>query len=445
MKKLLISGIALFAAIFGIQAQDTIPLTFEEAVRIGVNQNLNFQILNNQQEVLRAEKLNAKLSHLPRVVMGSNGGRNIGQQFQQVEGELIVSNEIQDYVTGNIDVSMPIFNGTRRINQTLASKHFEEAGKNEIQRAKEEVMFNVAQQYLQVLLDEQLYNIALENLENQKKQLEQIDGFVDAGLRTLADLYNQQSEVARLETVALDARIQWETDLWTLAETLQLDNNTLPQPVSVDIEDFRSELLALTYPELYDLAFVNRKDLLQQQSLEEGNRKMLAVSRSMLYPQLNAFFNYSTFSTSFDQRPFREQFFTIYPQRSFGLRLNIPVFTNFDNRTEVTRSKVELRNQNLRKQGLERQIAQEVKLGYENFRVAVRREEATQVQLKAAVEAQKAISERFRLGVSNFVDLAQANQQLVTAQSDYAQAQYTLYFQEIIMQYALGILEVDSL
>lgn len=445
MKKLLFSGILLFAAVFQVKAQDTIPLSFEEAVRIGINQNLDFQILNNQQEVLRAEKINAKLSHLPRVFLGSNAGRNIGQQFQQVEGELIVSNEVQDYITGNLDVSMPIFNGTRRINLTLASKHFEDAGKNEVQRAKEEVMFNVAQQYLQVLLDEQLYKIALENLENQQKQLEQIDGFVEAGLRTLSDLYNQQSEVARLETVALDARIQWETDLWTLAETLQLENNVLPEPLPVNVEDFSSDLTALTYPDLYDLAVSNRKDLLQQQSLEEGNRKMLAVSRANLYPQLNAFFNYSTFSTSFDQRPFREQFFTIYPQRSFGLRLNIPVFTNFDNRTQVTRSKVELRNQNLRKQALERQIAQEVKLSFENFRAAIRRERATQVQLMAATEAQKAISERFRLGVSNFVDLAQANQQLVTAQSDYAQAQYTLYFQEIIMRYALGILDVGAM
>ncbi|TVP50401.1 MAG: TolC family protein [Mongoliibacter sp.] len=441
MKNIITSALLLFTLVFRLQAQDTIPLAFEEAVRIGISQNLDFQMLNNQQEVLRAEKINATFSHLPRVNMGSTLGRNIGQQFQQVEGELIVSNEIQDYITGNVDVSMPIFNGARRINLTLARRHFEDAGKHDIARAKEDVVFNVAQQYLQVLLDEQLYNIALENLENQKKQLEQIEGFVDAGLRTLSDLYNQQSEVARLETVALDARIQWETDLWTLAETLQLESNKIPQPIAVGVESFGSDLATLSYSELYELAVINRKDLLQQQSLEEGNRKMLAVSRGLLYPQLNAFFNYSTFSTSFDQRPMREQFFTIYPQRSFGLRLNIPIFNNFDNRTEVIRSKVDLKNQGLQKRALERQVAQEVKLSYENYRAAIRREQATKIQLKAAEEAQMAISERFRLGVSNFVDLAQANQQMVTAQSDFAQAQYTLYFQDIIMRYALGILD----
>jgi outer membrane protein TolC len=60
----------------------------------------------------------------------------------------------------------------------------------------------------------------------------------------------------------------------------------------------------------------------------------------------------------------------------------------------------------------------------------------------AAKEAQLAISERFRLGLSNFVDLATANQQLVAAQADQAQSTYTLFFQEVLMKHALGTLEV---
>jgi outer membrane protein len=66
------------------------------------------------------------------------------------------------------------------------------------------------------------------------------------------------------------------------------------------------------------------------------------------------------------------------------------------------------------------------------------------VQLAAAVEAQMAIAERFRLGVSNFVDLATANQQLVRGQADYAQSLYTLFFQEVILRYQLGVLDVEN-
>ena len=104
---------------------------------------------------------------------------------------------------------------------------------------------------------------------------------------------------------------------------------------------------------------------------------------------------------------------------------------------------MEHKNQLLERNALERRELQEVKLAYENYLAALKREEATQAQVAAAEEAQTAIAERFRLGVSNFVDLATANRQLVTGQSDYAQALYTLYFQEVMLHYALGVLAPD--
>ncbi len=443
MKKFTFTLVFLVGSVWRLSAQDTIPLSFQEAVKIGLSQNIDYQKLLNQQEVLRMERLNAQFNHLPRFNLANDAFRQIGQQFQQVEGELIVTNQVNNIITGRINANMPIFNGLRRINNTQAGKSFEDAGKNGIERAKQEVMFNIAQQYLQVLLDEELYKISMENLENQKRQLEQIDGFVEAGLRTLSDLYNQKSEVARLEVVALNAKIQWETDLWTLAEILQLGPNVLPKPESIDLERKESEWLNLPLEELYLTASSERKDLRQIQQLENANKKMLAAAKASYMPQLNAFFNYNTFFTTLDERTFSNQFFTIFPQRSFGFSLTVPIFNNFENRAFVTRSKMEFYNQQLDKTALERRINQEVKLAYENFKAAIKREEATQVQLAAAKEAQLAISERFRLGVSNFVDLAQANQQLFTAQSDYAQAQFSLFFQEVILRYALGVLEVQ--
>jgi len=375
---------------------------------------------------------------LPTVSLNSNVNRQVGQQFQQVEGQLIVTNQINDIIRSGLNARIPVFNGFQQIHQTKASRYFEEAGNNGLIRAAEDLSFTIAQQYLQVLLDEQLYAIARENLENQKRQLEQIEGFVAAGLRTLSDQYNQQAEVARLETLALNASIQWETDLWTLAETLQLEPNTLPRPQAIDLEQVRSPWLDTEFQELNEQALQQRKDLKEQQLLEQGNQRMIAAAKGSMYPQLSAFFNYNTFFTSLDERNIRDQLLTVYPQRIFGFSLNIPVFNNFDNKASLTRVGVDMMNQKLEKEALERKISQELKLALENYEAAVQTLSSTVLQLRAAEQAMEAISERFRLGVSNFVDLAQANQQWVTAQSDHVQAQYTLYFQEIIMDYAMG-------
>lgn len=427
-----------------VQAQDTIPVTFEEAVAFGIQQNLEFKKLQNQQDVLRMERLNAQLSHLPNLNLSNDTYRQIGQQFQQAEGELIVTNEVNDIISGRVNSNMTVFNSFQRVNTTKGAKNFEKAGEFGIAHAKQDLIFIIGGQYLQVLLDEQLYNIAIENLANQTRQLEQIEGYVEVGLRTLADFYNQKSEVARLETVALEAKIKWETDLWELAETLQLPNNTIPKVAPIELELQESALLKNPLDELRTLAVDQRNDFRQIKSLELANRNMLAAAKASYLPRLDAFFNYNTFYTTLDPRTFSNQFFTIFPQRSYGLSLTIPVFNNFTNRAVVARSRMEFHNQQLDKVALERKISQEVKLAYENYKAAIQRQESTQVQLNAAEEAQTAISERFRLGISNFVDLAQANQQLVTAQSDFAQAKYTLYFQEVMFKYALGMLSTDE-
>lgn len=444
MNKLLFTVLILLAFVSELEAQDTLKLDFRKAVEIGLQQNLAYKQLKNQQDVLKRQKQAAYMGHLPSLNINNSAFRQIGQQYQQVEDELIVTNVANNIINSSLSSNMPIYNGGRRINNTQASRFFEEAGENRLERASEEVMFNIGRQYLQVLLDKELYKIALENLENQKRQLEQIEGFVDAGLRTLSDQYNQQSEVARLETVALNAKIQWETDAWTLAETLQLGPNVIPDLEEVSLNPGQSEYLSMTVDQLYAIAIQNRKDYEAQKLLESANKKMIAVSRSFMYPQVGAFFSYSTFFTSLDSRSISMQLWQVYPQQTIGVSLNIPIFNNYVNKLNVTRSKVEFYNQQLEKSALERRIAQEIKLAYENYKASIKREEATKVQLAAAVEAQTAIAERFRLGVSNFVDLATANQQLVRGQADYAQAQYTLFFQEVILRYQLGVLEVEN-
>jgi outer membrane protein len=100
-------------------------------------------------------------------------------------------------------------------------------------------------------------------------------------------------------------------------------------------------------------------------------------------------------------------------------------------------------NQELQEQALDRRIFQDIQLAQQNYQAALKRRANTAVQVKAAEEAKVAVDERFRLGLSNFVDLATANQTLVAAKADQAQAIYTLFFQEVQMRFALGTLNIS--
>lgn len=437
----LFSVLGSFLLLGKVQAQDTIPLTFDMAVDLALSKNLEYKIQENNMAVLQKEKQVAMFSHLPSVGITSNFSRQSGQQFQQVEGEIVVTNVTNDIVGGNLSVNMPLFNSGRRVLDTQSANLALEAGEKGLNRAKQQVIFDVSRRYLQVLLDQELLRISDQNLENQKKQLIQIEGFVDAGLRTMSDLYNQQSEVARLESVKVDAEIQLENDLWQLTEYLQLAPGVVPEIETVALIRESSSFEGMDLIQLYELAKANRQDLSQQTLLATSFKKDMQAMKAMYFPRLNAFYNYNTFFTSLDERSFQEQFLKIYPQNTLGIGLSIPIFTNFQSRLDVSRSKVAYQNQVLQKESLDRRVYQDVRLSFQNYQAAIRKEKNSQVQVLAAEEAFKAVNERFRLGLSSFVDVSTANQTMVRAQADLAQAIFTLYFQEVLMKFALGTLE----
>lgn len=443
MRNYILGAALLISTLGATQAQDTLQLDFRQAVDIALSKNLDFQIQSNQIEVLKRQKQSAFASHFPSANLSTTFQQQRGQQFQQIEGEIVVTNVTNEIVSSGVNLNMPVFNFGRRILDTQSSKLSYLAGEKGLERAAQQVVFEVSRRYLQVLLDGELYRIAKENLDNQKQQLEQITGFVDAGLRTLSDQYNQESEVARLESVAVRAQVQLETDLWNLSEYLMLEPTVVPELDPVDPLATTVTFDGLSVNELYELAMDSRSDLDQQEMLVESAQKSVKAMKAMYYPRINAFYNYNTFFTSLDDRTLREQLLKIYPQQVLGLNLQIPIFNNLQTKLEVGRRKVAYQNQILQKESLDRKIYQEVKLAYINYQAAVRNEKNTQVQVLAAEEALLAVRERFRLGLSNFVDLSTANQQLVAAQADQAQAIYTLYFQEVLMKHALGTLTVE--
>lgn len=424
-----------------LMAQDTLKLNFRQAVDLALEKNLEYQIQKNNLEISQKERQVAMLSHLPSVGITSNLARQTGQQFQQIEGEIVVTNVTNDIVSGNLNVNMPVFNSGRRVLDTQSAKLALEAGEKGLERAKQQITFDVARLYLQVLLDKELLRIANENLENQKEILRQIEGFVQAGLRTYSDQYNQQSEVARVESVKVDAEIALENDLWSLTEYLQLDPGIVPELEAVNPENGSREFEGAEVADLYEIAVSNRDDKLQQTLLKDSYKKDMQAFKAMLYPRVNAFYNYGTFFTSLDDRSLREQLFKIYPQNTLGFSLAIPIFSNFQTRLDVSRAKAQYQNQALREKSMDRKVYQDVKLAHQNYQAAMRKEINTRVQVLASREAYSAVQERFRLGLSTFVDLATANQQLVRSQADQAQAIYTLYFQDVLMKYALGTLD----
>jgi outer membrane protein len=450
MKKIvtIIFAAVVSSAAFGQEATNNPKLTYKEAVKIALEKNVN---LNQQKNTLESRQVarNSAIANLgPNLFISGGGSRNIGQQPNPENGNL--ENLTVDNVGASINAQLTLFNGFSRINQLQGSIQQFKAQTASVARAEQDAIYNVTIQYLQVLLDQELLRIAEENYNTQKAILDQIRESVNLGARAEADLYNQDAQVKNMQVTALRARVTLENDKATLAQTLQLDPSVPIEVATPDANNALSVSLDLSMDSLYAIALANRSDLKQLTYQAEASKYQFRASAAGYYPTVTFGASYgSGYYSSLKDAPaygsFQNQFFNVLPNQNYSVNFTIPLFSRLTNRNQRVFNKVTYENTVLQRDNLEKSVKIDVQRAYKNYRAAIESYQAGLAQLQSGELALKTQEEAYKLGVASQVTLAQANQTYVQAAASKAQAEVTLLFQSILMDYALGTLKVDNI
>lgn len=455
MKKsntLLLIALLSFASLAEAQ-QIPAKLSFKEAVKIGLQNNLLLNQAKNNLVTSTVAKNSSMLQLGPSVNIQGNAGRNDGNSFNQQEGQVI--NGVLDFVGANLNASMPLFNGMSTITTFKQTSFQNEAQLNLVKRTNEDVITNIANQFLRCLLDQRLATIQQKNLETQQQQYEQIREQVNAGSRPEVDLYNQDYQVKNAELLLLRSRNTLKNDKTILATTLQIDPLIpfeLEEP-TWDVNAADADVLSLE--QLNEAALQNRSDLESAKATEKANRFGYYSTKGTYLPSVNAFLQYGSRYNYIhanpednffpDNRSFNNQFLNDNTQLTYGVSFTIPIFGGFQTRSNVVRSKMNYENAKLSTANTELNVKSSVMLAYQNYRDARASYEAANAQLKAAELSYNLEKERYSLGISDIVALTQATQNYTRAQSDFESSRYTLMFQKILINYATGTLKVEDI
>jgi outer membrane protein TolC len=437
MKYSILTGL-LCAVLYSASGQ--LQLTYSDAVTIALNKNVDFIVQQNEVERSAAQRMQSVMGMAPELRVSSDFYDRRGrQQIQNPETNQV---EFLDVVSDNIDArisaSVPVFNGLNRVQTLRASQSNVQAQEYGLERTKQTTIFNVAQQYLQVLLSEELYRIAQDNHRNQAENLKRIEGLVEVGALAIVDQYNQLAEVKRLESLVIRAWSNYESDKLVLAQTLQLEPGTEFKLVNPGISLESILNLSVDLDELFQTALVNRPDYNQQKQFVIRNTRTLSALRGSYLPNISAFYTFGSFYNSRIPFGLEEQMRTVNPYHFYGFSLNVPILTGFNTRSRVQSARIDRDNSILQENNLKTIIYRDVRTAYQNFEAAKAQYLAAHVQMEAADAAYNLEKERYELGLSAFFEFSQASNALIQGQAAKAQAEYTLMFQETILNYQIG-------
>lgn len=474
-----ISLLLLFActslATYAQQAQPVPlgPWSLQEAVEYAWSNNIQVEQSKLQVESSEINYLQNKLNRLPTL----NGqathsyafGRSIDPFTNQFTTDPIRFNNF------SLFSSVDIFAGFQVHNQIKARYALLEAARQDARSVRNIVGLQVTDAYLQVLLNKELADIAQLQVTTSQQQRERTQKLVEAGSLPQANLYDVESQLATDEVTAINAENNLELARLNLLQALQLPatENLEIEPIEVDMSGLA---LTTTSPqEIYAIALSNQPEIRAAENRQEGSRYGLQAAKGGLYPRISVSGNITTqyssigadqtfvtgefeeIETGYLQSDPSQKVISLVPtnqvivseipfmdqidfnrRENISINLNIPIFNNYQARSQVGLAKIERRNADLELIQAKNQLRTSIEQSYADARAAAKRYAALEKQVEALELAFRNAETRRDVGAISTYDYTFAKNNLDRARAELSQAKYTYVFRLKVLDFYLG-------
>ena len=426
--------------------------TLRECVDYAVKNNL--QVINNQynNDIQSKNLAMAKNDYLPSA--SANIGNNV--RFGQVPDN--AGNSLRTDAFSNsasLGVSMDIYNNGR-IKKTVQKSQYDlDASFLDTEKTKNDISLQVAQLYLQVLLNKEVKKITDESVNNAEKVLNRAKITTEVGTTAKTVEAEATASLAREKQRQKSAEIDIERSLFNLAMLLQLKEFKEFDVQEVPLPSMLAAPLNST-DNIVNTAYENQPQVKAAETRILSAQKQIEIAKTLFLPSVSASAGFGSFyfnrlSGVFDgqgnrvsQDDFMKQYKDNFGQ-NLGLSLNIPIFNKGNTKLQVEQAKI---SENIAKNTLEQQklsVRQDVQkayfdanANYENFMAAVEAEKSTKLALDFAEKSYEA-------GRSTIYDLNNARNNYVNAQSTVSQAKYNYIFSMKLLNFYAGIPLTDNL
>lgn len=441
MKKYFLSFLLFSGFVFSAYAQQSSSVyDLETAVLVALENNLGLRRSELNQLTIEANLLQDKGARFPTLSTGSSAGYRWGRSINPV------TNLFQTSRIGNINLSASsnatIFAGGRLSNSVKQSKTDLEAGLYTIEAAQNDITLNIINLFINVVFNREQVKIAENQLSTTKEQFERTTKLVNAGSLPFSDQLDLQAQNATNQLEVINSKNALRIAKLNLAQAMQI-------PFTEDFDVIEPEfeinelLIATESPEkIYDTALGIMPEIKAAASNVESAEYSVKVAKGAYLPTFgigaNVFSNYvdQVFGMG-DRASFGTQIDNNLSQ-AVNLQLSIPIFTQFNNKANLQRARVQKQISEVSELEAKNQLRQDIESSFNAAISAEQSYEASVIRVASLQESFRISQQRFDLGAINSVDFQVAQNNLFNAQADLLNAKYTYIFRVKVLDFYLG-------
>lgn len=406
--------------------------TLSECIDYAVTHNIEVKQSDNQIQNLKVEKNTLRNSFLPNLNAGASQNFTFGRSLNQ--NNTYEDSNIQNS-SFSVTTEIPIFAGFKRT-ASIAQNRFDllaaEANRTLIEN---NLSLNVAGAYFQILLNKEIYRIALEQIQLTKEQETCTQLLIENGKAAESQLYDVRAQLADDELTATEAKNSLRLAFLELAQLMELKGHE-----RFDIDSLGREISVpdmLSPVNIYQYAVTCMPQIRQAYYTLQSKTKGIRIAKSRYYPTLSFAAGINT--NYYDNgsglgETFRRQL-NNNMQKSLCFTISIPLFDRFSTRNQVRTARIDEDNARLSLENEKKQLYKNIEQAYTDAISAFEKYRSTTKAVAANQEAHRYAMEKYAAGKSTVFEYNEVKMKLANALSQQSQAKYTYLLKDRVLTF----------
>ncbi len=441
MKNLFITfltGIFLISAAIS-NAQNTWSL--EKCIEYALENNIQIKQQQLNTDYYENQVSQAKSNKLPNLNAQLGNDYSFGRSLTY---DNTYKNVNSASVSGGASTNLTIWNGFILSNEVKRQELDLQATMQDLQKAKDDIMLNIAGAYMEILFAQEVVLIDTAQIFVTKQQINRTQQLVNAGSLAKGSLLEIQAQQAREELQLVNDQNTVELAYLTLYQLLDLpieQHFKIEKPV---LPEIKANITMANSLDVYNNALNTRPEIIAAQLRVKSAEKQLEIAKGNQYPSLSFGANYynlynNKYTDVFGSNIVFSDQLKNNGRASAGFTLNIPIFNRFQVRNAISNANLQIYDYKYRLQTASNTLRKDIEQAYANALASLNRYISSQKAVVSMEEAFRYIEEKFNVGMVNSVDYNLQKNQLTVAQSQLLQAKYEYIFRTKILDFYNGI------
>jgi outer membrane protein len=434
-----ISGVILLLGSISANGQNVWSL--EKCINYALENNIQIKQQQLNTKYYENQVSQAKSNRLPNLNAQIGNDNSFGRSLTYLN---TYKNVNSSSITGGASTNFTIFNGFQLTNTIDKYELDLQATLKDLQKAKDDMMLNIAGMYLQILFSEELVLVDEAQMEVTKQQLSRTQQLVEAGSLAKGAQLEIEAQMAREELQLVNDKNNMQLSYLSLYQLLELpiaESFKIEKPV---LPEIKANLSMANSIDVFNNAMNVRPEIQAAQLRVKSAEKDLEIAKGNQYPSLSFNANYyNLFNNKYtdingEDIAFGDQLKN-NGRSSLGLTLGIPIFNRFQVKNGISNAELQIQDYQYRLQTSSNTLRKEIEQAYTNALAALNRYMSTEKAVESMKEAFRYVEEKFNVGMVNSVDYNLQKNQLTSAQSQLLQAKYEYIFRTKILDFYNGI------